>query len=153
MDDAFDAGSPAERGCNHTPDTPGTGPGATTIEIALAEQPLRATFLTRLRPDHRRTLAVFADLLESAALESFATTDCGEPFNLTMSRATLADLEALRVHQRDTVETWSHAQEETSPRLRTAMQRVHGLLLEAEDLLRGAVEEEARNREGDPWPG
>lgn len=119
-------------------------------EVALAAQPLRATFLTRLRPDHRKILMAFADLLESAALESFAATDSEEPFNLTMSRATLADLEALRVHQRDTVETWSHAQEETGAALRGAMQRVHGLLIEAEDLLRHAVEEEGRSWGTDP---
>lgn len=117
-------------------------------DVPPAAQPFRAVFLARFKPEHSKVFTEFGDLLESAALEALSSTEDDEPFNLVMSRATLADLEALQIHQRDTVETWSHTQNDTSPKLRTAMQRVHGLLLEAEDLLREALDEEARQAHG-----
>ncbi len=109
-------------------------------DVPSVAQPFRAIFLARFTPDHSRIFAEFGSLLESAALEALSSTEDDEPFNLLMSRATLADLEALQVHQRDMVETWSHTGEDTGPKLRRAMQRVHGLLLEAEEILRAALE-------------
>ena len=111
-------------------------------DVPPAAQPFRAVFLARLRRDHSRVFAEFGGRLESAALEVLSSTEDDEPFNLLMSRATLADLESLQVHQRDLVATWSHTRDDTGPRLRKAMQRVHGLLLEAEEILRGALEVE-----------
>ena len=113
-------------------------------DVPSAAQPFRAVFLAQLTPEDSRVFAAFGSRLESAALEVFSSTEDDEPFNLLMSRATLSDLEALQVHQRDLVATWSHTRDDTGPRLRKAMQRVHGLLLEAEEILRAALESEER---------
>lgn len=112
--------------------------------LSTAEQPFRASLLCLLEPDRRRVVEAFGDLLQAALLEAFARAP-HEPFNLTVSRAALQDLEALVHDTREAVETWGSSQGDTSPRLFGAMAELLVTLQNALDPLRGAVEEESRH--------
>jgi len=110
--------------------------------ISPRTQPIRATLLFRLAPVAREKLISGMDFIESLLLETLPLTDDSVPFNVLVSQATLEDLEALLIHQRDAVETWSQSQGETKESLHRAMQRILGLLVEATDLLSEALKEE-----------
>jgi hypothetical protein len=115
------------------------------------EQPFRSAFLSHLDPEDRRIIEAFGHLVESAVLDALPG-HLSEPFSLTLSRATLEDLDALLLHTREGVGSWESRRGETSDDLRAAMVETLATLERARAVLAPAVETETREAHGGGQP-
>ena len=80
-------------------------------------------------------------MLESAFLDALPGR-LAAPFSLTLSRATLEDLDALLLDARDGIATWESKRGEMSDELRAAMVEALAMLERARAVLAPAAEAE-----------
>lgn len=113
--------------------------------LRTVDQPLRASFLRLLPASERELVERFARLLE-AALAEWVRRPPPRDLRRELSRASLEDLAALVLHQREAVEGWSGLLGEESEGLRQAMRRTTDLLEDAYRTLSEALEEDPLGR-------